>query len=234
MKLGQPSLIRAAVILGLLGLTMPVNSAADTADVRAWKLMNAAWGPEETEVLQKYLEIRTELKPVFETHREGLTNHALREASVRPTIGAGVIGLLEMKNALEKLLREKGLTIDDYLRLTCLVYGRWLRAVRSDDPPERRVVRMLQELEFALSRRLRQNPPESPAERSKLEDRLDAVRYQLKFVAPFGLIDRAAVLARIDAGTKAWLESKRAQLEAADFGVFDTAAPERVKPTPEP
>jgi hypothetical protein len=193
-------------------------------------LMNRAWGPESPDTLQKYLEVRQALKPVYAANADGLEQHSLREASTRPILIAALKGLLDMRREADAQLATRGLTMDDYLRLTILVYGRWLRAVRSEDPPEKRVTRVLQELEVAVSRRLEHSTPGSPNELKGEQDRLASIRHQLRFVAPYGIADKTATLARLDTATKTWLEQHQAEIQECDFRLFDTAAPERVRP----
>lgn len=194
--------------------------------------MNRAWGPESPETLQKYLEVRQALKPVYAANADGLEQHSLREASTRPILIAALKGLLDMRRQADTQVEARGLTLEDYQRLTILVYGRWLRAVRSQDPPEKRLTRVLQELEVAVSRRLERNPPVAANELKGEQARLASIRHQLRFVAPYGIADKTATLARLDTATKAWLEQHRAEIQECDFRLFDTAAPERVRPQP--
>lgn len=197
---------------------------------RTLTLMSRAWGPESPDTLQKYLEVRQALKPIYVANADGLEQHSLREASTRPILLAALKGLLDMRREADTQLAARGLTMDDYQRLTILVYGRWLRAVRPEDPPEKRLTRVLQELEVAVSRRLEHSPPGSPNELKGEQERLASIRHQLRFVAPYGIADKTATLARLDTNTKTWLEEHRAQIQECDFKLFDTAAPERVRP----
>jgi hypothetical protein len=207
----------------------PSDASGPDQSARYRRLLGEAWGPEPPERLDTYLGIREKLKPVFMQFGEGIIQWALREASTRPVVLQAQFGVVQLRRALDDELTRTGLTDDDFLRLTILVYGRWLRAVRADDPAEKSTLRALQELEVGLSRRLANNPPDDRDERRKLEDRLASVRFQARYIAPFGLLDKEATLGRIDPGTKAWLEAHRARIEETDFGAFDTAAPPRPK-----
>ncbi|MFN7964500.1 MAG: hypothetical protein U0V87_02285 [Acidobacteriota bacterium] len=206
------------------------SSLPSDASQRTLVLMEQAWGPESADTLQKFLKVRQELKPVFEANAEAIEQHSLREASTRPLLIGAIKGLFELRRVVDSELKTQGLTMDDYQRLTILVYGRWLRSVRTEDPPEKRITRVLQELEVAVSRRVANDLFGSPKEKQSEQDRLASIRHQLQFVAAFGLADKSATLARIDGPTKSWLEQHRKEIEDADFGLFDTAAPERTRP----
>ncbi len=214
----------------------PGSAEAADADqaARYRRLLEQAWGPETPERLETYLGIRERLKPLFEQYGDGIMQWALREASTRPVMVQAQFGVLQLRHALNAELERTGLHDDDYLRLTLLVYGRWLRSVRDEDPPEKNTLRALQEMEVGLSRRLANNPPEGAAERKKLQGRLASVSFQARYIAPFALLDKAATLARIDAATRGWLEAHRARIEALDFGPLDTAAPPRTRPEAPP
>ena len=226
---------RRRVLLAVVLLALAVAACAgpgagpepeDPTEHFFWSL-ERAWGPESPEILEKYLEVREELKPIYEEYEDGIQQWALRELGTRPTFGPSLLGMLRMRRERDRLLEEKGLSLPDWERLTILVYGRWLRAVRPDPPPEKRLVRVLGELEVGLSRRLANDPPEDPRERKKLEERLAAVRHQRRCLVPFGEMDKEATLAAIDPATRAWLEDHRDRIEAVDFRLLDTAPPPR-------
>ena len=204
------------------GRALPEDDAA-----RREVLLRTAWGPETPETLEKYLGVRERIAPRFHKYEEGLTQMALREASSRAMLGKALMGAGLLRRELDRALEQAGLTYADWERLTILVYGRWLRAVRDEDPPERRVARILQELEAAIGRHLENNPPADPRERAELEERLASVRHQLRFIAPYALLDKARTLEAIDPETRQWLDEHREQVERLSFGVFDTMAPPR-------
>ena len=197
-------------------------------------LLRTAWGPESPENLEKFLEIRQALsKYVFDDrYQNGIQQWALREAGTMPSFGPALFGVISMRRKTDEMLKERGLEMKDFQRMTMLVYGRWLRAVREDPPPENELSRALLELEAGLERHLEHNPPEESKKRAKLADRLAAVKHQLEYLRPF-VMDQGTkrqVLARIDAGTRDWLEGHREQIESLDFRFFDTAPPPRPRP----
>ncbi|GAB4224219.1 MAG: hypothetical protein Kow0062_25620 [Acidobacteriota bacterium] len=226
------ALVAALALTGCAGAGSPSLPDDDTA--RREILLRRAWGPEPPDVLERYLAVREQIAPRFRKYETGLTQMALREASSRAMFGKAVLGAALMRKDLDRALEQAGLTFADWERLTILVYGRWLRAVRGTDPPERRVARILQELEVAIARHLENAPPADPDERRALEDRLASVRHQLRFTAPFALLDPERTLAAIDPDTRRWLEEHRERIESLDFGVFDTMAPPRDRPRPAP
>jgi hypothetical protein len=205
------------------------GSARIPASEKYQKLLGAAWGPEPESRLEAYLEIREELKPIFERYAEGIVQWSLREAGTRPMFAPALMGVFRIRRTIDEQVEQRSLDFEDYQRLTVLVYGRWLRAVRESTPPERAVARALQELEVGLTRQLQNNPPEDPREREQISDRLEAVRHHLRFVRHFAFseTDKQKVLDRIDPGTREWLEANRERIESLDFGVFDTAPPPR-------
>ncbi|UCF68577.1 MAG: hypothetical protein JSV80_04580 [Acidobacteriota bacterium] len=196
----------------------------------------AGWGPESPELLETYLTIREKLVPTYEQAQDEVTRWALRELG---TMGmfTGVLRVALMRKQLQDLIDEAGIEFADYQRLTRLVYGRWLRAVRDEPSQEVRVVRLLRESYIGLDRQLRLNPPRDPERLAGVTDLRDAVAHHLRSIKPFALDtpeDKQAVLSRIDANTRAWLEQHRERIEAADFGIFDTAPPPRDEPAPAP
>lgn len=216
----------------LLGLAVGCdqNKLPEDPAERQAAILARAWGPESPRTLERFLAVRAGLKPTFEENREALIQHSLREVSSRPLVLAAVKGLMQLREQADRLLAEQQLSFDDYLRLTALVYGRWLRSVREEEIPERRLTRMLQEMEVVVQRHLERAPPGIKKERETLESRLASIRHQLKWVSLYGLQDKAATLQRIDPATRAWLEQHRSEIEANSFDIFDTAAPERTKP----
>ncbi len=223
-----------------LGLTVALFLALVVVTPGAWAdeesqvehvrgLLEEAWGPEEPETLERYLEVRQALKPIFDDKkkRRALEQWALREVSTQGGLVHSIFTTLQARNELEAALSAQSLDFPTYQRLTILVYGRWLRAVREEPAPEIRICVMLQELEIGLARQLANNPPEEGRELNDLTERLAAVRHQLAFTKPFALRDKAQVLEAIDADTRVWLEQHREAIEECDFGVFDTAAPAR-------
>jgi hypothetical protein len=223
------ALLLAAPLLLVAGCRRSAG-ADETPAVRAARMFETAWGPERPDVLAKYLEVRRALKPVFERNAEAATQWALREASTRPMLLPAMFGVAQLRRTLDESLARTGLGSDDYMRLPLLVYGRWLRADRDEDPPETRVLRTLQEVALGSERHLRAHPPADPVERGKLAERFEAARFQARYVAPIAAMDRAATLARIDRPTAQWLEAHRKEIEELDFGLFDTAAPPRDRP----
>lgn len=221
--------IALALVAGSLHCGPPPLPADPVSRYEA--LLNQAWGPESPAVLDKYLAVRKALQPKYQQFEEAMTQHSLRELSTRPLIGAALFALVTMRRDADKLLKEQQLSFDDYQRLTILVYGRWLRATRQEDPPEKRMVRSLQELQVALERRLANQPPTDADALNGLNERIASVRHQLHFTIPFGLMDKSATLAAIDPGTRNWLDEHRQEIEALDFRLFDTATPERAAVT---
>lgn len=193
-------------------------------------LLDRAWGPESPATLQTYLGVRRALKPLVERHAEGIEQWSLREVSTRPLLGQAVLGVAMVRKSLDEELKTARLDLDDYTRLTLLVYGRWLRAVRPDPLPEARVLRTLQEVQIGLERQLAANPPEQPSEKRRLEERLAAVAFQARYLAPLATADKTKTLTSIDKETAAWLEAHRKDIEDLDFGLFDTAVPPRPRP----
>lgn len=233
--------MRGLLVAGvLLAIAVPAGRAAGPRDAAPRsnvaahyvELLDRAWGPEPPERLAQFLEARRAIQPVYARYRDGIAQWALREASTRPLGYASIIGVLELRKALDAELARLGLSEDDYTRLAMLVYGRWLRAVRTEPAPEVHLLRSLQEIGVGLERQLKNHPPDDAATRAKLEDRLASVRFQARHVAVFALPAKAEVLARIDGATRQWLEAHRAEVEAVDFDLFDTAAPPRPKSTP--
>ncbi len=231
--------MRAGIFLLLAGMAVACGGAGaknlpndDTA--RREILLQVAWGPEQPDVLERYIAVREQIAPRFRKFETGLTQYALREAATRPVLGKALLGATLLRKDLETALKENELTFSDYERLTILVYGRWLRAVRGETPPEQRIARVLQELEVSIARHLENNPPEKRQERERLADRLASVRHQLRFIAPFALMKPDETLAAIDPATKQWLEEHRERIEELEFGVFDTMPPPRKRPVPAP
>ncbi|RMG47543.1 MAG: hypothetical protein D6718_03425 [Acidobacteria bacterium] len=195
------------------------------------RLIDASFDPAAPEELEKFLEIRKALQPYYKEHSFDLTQWALREAGTIPMWGS-LLRVTVMRKKLDELLEQHGLSFEQYMRLTFLVYGRWLRAVSDRPSPEAKLVRELAELAVGLQRHLANNPPEDPKARDRLQERLAAVRHQIAFVAPFAYetaAQKKAVLDRLDPATVAWLEEHREEIERCDFGVFDTAPPPRDK-----
>jgi hypothetical protein len=226
-------LLLALFVLGAAGCAAPAEADGDLPEdpsERHLALLHRAWGPESPETLEHYLATREQIVDRYRKFEHGLRQLALREASTQPLFGPALLGAGMLRKDLENALEERGLTFADYQRLTMLVYGRWLRAVRDQPLPERRVVRVLQELEAALERRLERNPPEAPEERAQLENRLASVRHQKRFVSEYIRYEPVEVLERIDPATRSWLEEHRARIEDLDFGLFDTMAPPRSRP----
>lgn len=228
----------AVVVAASVALAGPSAWAQETAgDGRGelspreeyFQLLDRAWGPEPPEKLEAFLVVREELRPIFERYHDGIIQWSLREAGTRPMFSAALFGVFKFRRELDQLLQEKVIDFDDYRRLSILVYGRWLRAVRDEVPPERHVARALQELDVGIERHLAHNPPATERERQALEERLAAVRHHLACVKHFAFseADKREVIERIDPQTSAWLEQHRDRVEALDFGVFDTAPPSR-------
>jgi hypothetical protein len=222
------SLLSAA---GCGGQRAQQGSAAlpDDESERRRAILERAWGPEPAERLETFLELRRTIQPRIEKHNDAIQQLALRHAATRPVVGKGVFGVGLVRADLERALREVGLEYSDYMRLTALVYGRWLRAVRDQPPPEKRVIRALQEMEIGIERRLANNPPEDPKKAHALQERLRSVRHQIEFLEPYGAMDPETVLERIHPDTRAWLEEHRQEIEELDFVFFDTAPPPRTR-----
>lgn len=231
----RPFALLAVPIAALVVVTAgcaPGSSRSNLSDdpaERHRQLFEQAWGPEDPERLTAYLEAKAQIEPRFRQYEDALRQYSLREVSTQPLFGPAMLGANLLRRDLDTALEAHGLSFADYQRLTILIYGRWLRSVREEDPPEVRIVRVLQELELGLTRRLENNPPEGQ-DRAKLEARLASVSHQRLFLSPYATQDKEAVLARIDAGTRGWLEANRAKIEALDFDTFDTMAPPRTKP----
>lgn len=205
------------------------GTAEKTAAERYEEWLAGAWGPAPPEKLEAFLEVREALLPIFEKYSDGIVQWALREAGTQPMFGPGLMGVFRMRREIDDQLADKPIDFADYRQLTILVYGRWLRSVREDAPPERAVARALKELEVGLSRQLENNPPEDEDQRSRISDRLDAVRHHLRFIRHFAFSeeDKREILERIDPQTREWLSAHRERIESLDFGVFDTAPPSR-------
>ncbi len=214
---------------------MPVLAADPASPTDAQiELLATAWGPESPENLEHFLEVREGISHfVFDRRYQiGIQQWALREAGTMPSFGPALFGVLSMRRETDKLLEERGLTMRDFLRMTILVYGRWLRATREGPPPEVDVIRALQELQVGIERHLANNPPEKDGDRERLVQRLAAVKHQLRFLRPYNMDDdfKKRVLERIDPATRKWLEEHRERIEKVDFRYFDTAPPARDRP----
>ncbi|MDQ7006940.1 MAG: hypothetical protein Q9Q40_06885 [Acidobacteriota bacterium] len=221
------------VLLGGLCLLPSLQASGETPVEMHLALLAQAWGPETPERLEHFLEVRESISHlVFDRRYQiGIQQWALREAGTMPSFGPALFGVLSMRRETDQRLAERGLTMSDFLRMTILVYGRWLRAVREGPPPEVDVIRALQELEVGLERHLANNPPEKAGDLERLEQRLLAVRHQLRFLRPYNMDEafKKRVLERIDPATRRWLEEHRERIEAVDFRYFDTAPPAREK-----
>lgn len=222
-------LSRSLFFLALFSLAFVPVLADDSAGSaeRRLALFDEAWGPESPEVLEKYLAVRQALQPRMTEYAGNVTQYALREASTHSALAPILMSVTLVRKKLEDALQAQGLEFDDYQRLTILVYGRWLRATSDSEPPEARVVRTLQEIEIGLSRQIAHGNFASEEERKEAETRHASVLHQARFLAPYAFMDKEAVLAGLDAGTVAWLESHRADFEEVDYGIFDTMAPQR-------
>ncbi len=209
---------------GLLTPRLPDDPAA-----RHEAIARTAWGPESPETLEKYLASRSALDPVYRNYEDGIQNWALREAATGRAFGPALIGVGSMSRKIETEAASRGLTSDDYQRLTVLVFGRWLRATRDGPIPEERVVRTLKEIEVGLARQLANaaTSDDVSIDTAALEARLASVRHQAKFLEPYATMDKAATLEAIDPATRAWLEQHRKQIEALDWFYFDTIGPPR-------
>lgn len=220
-------LVLAPAILAGCGLGSGRPELPENPVARHEALLNQAWGPESAQDLQKYLDLRRELKDTYDQFQDGIQQWSLREAGTAPLFGPAVLGVMNLRRRLDELLPKYGLTFEDYQRLTFLVYGRWVRAVADDPPPERRILRSLREMEIGVERTLAHNPPENETERLALENRLASIRHQARCVEPFGRMDKAATLERIDPETRVWMDEHREEIQKLSFGYFDTAAPPR-------
>ena len=221
--------IRSLLLLALLSLAvMPVlaDAGSSSAEHRL-ALFEKAWGPESPETLEKYLAVRQAIQQRMEEYSGNVTQYALREASTHSALAPILMSVTLVRKGLEDALQAQGLEFDDYQRLTIMVYGRWMRASSEADAPEVRIVRTLQEIEVGLSRQIANGNFVDDDERELVESRHASVRHQARFLAPFAFMDKETVLAGLDAGTVAWLEERRADFEAVDYGIFDTMAPQR-------
>lgn len=191
-----------------------------------------AWGPESPEALQQYLESRRALKATYENYQDGIQTWALREAATGRVFGPALIGVASMRRKVEDEAARRGLTPDDFQRMTILVYGRWLRASRPGPVPEAGVVRTLKEMEVGLARQLALAAASDDVsiDTAALQGRLDSIRHQAKFLEPYATMDKKATLEAIDPATKSWLEQHRAEIENLDWLFFDTAPPPRPEP----
>ncbi len=220
-------LAACGVLLGFSPPSLATENPEVSQDYRV--ILDEAWGPETPDTLEKFLEVREGLLPIYEQHEMPIQQWALREAATAPTLGPSLFAVFNMAKKVRSLSSERGLSYGDFLRLTYLVYGRWLRATKDEPQQEVFLLRALRELEVGLDRHITNNPPEDEAELAKLVVRLASVRHQIDFLRPFAFTDKARVLARIDAKTRAWLEANRARIEKVDFRFFDTAPPPRDK-----
>jgi hypothetical protein len=203
----------------------------DDPTARHEAIARAAWGPESPETLQKYLESRAALDPIYRNYEDGIQNWALREAATGRVFGPTLIGVASMRKRIDDEAGQRGLTFDDYQRLTILVYGRWLRATRDPPVPEERVVRTLKEIEVGLARQLENaaHSDDVSIDTAALEARLASVRHQAKYLEPYATMDRQATLDAIDPATRAWLGEHRAEIEKLDWAYFDTVPPPRAE-----
>lgn len=224
------TVIAAAIVIactvGFVAGQTDDDEGPNEAEMRR-DLLREAWGPESPETLQTYLDIRRAVESRFREHEDAITQLALRNAATRPVIGKAILGAGLLRGDIERELKEVGWTYSDFVRLNALVYGRWLRAVREGDPPEKRVVRVLSELQLGLRRQLDNNPPDNSRDLQSLRDELSSVEHQIEFLVPFAEMDKAVVLETIDEPTKAWLSEHREEIEELDFGYFDTVPPPR-------
>lgn len=191
-----------------------------------------AWGPESAEALQAFLESKRALKPTYDDYEDGIQNWSLREAATGRVFGPSLIGVVSMRKRLDDEAAKRGLTFDDFQRLTILVYGRWLRASRPGPVPEEGVVRTLKEMEVGLTRQLAlaSSSDDISIDIAAIRSRLDSIRHQLRFLEPYATMDKEATLAAIDPATRSWLEQHRQEVEALDWRFFDTAPPPRPDP----
>jgi hypothetical protein len=195
-------------------------------------LAAVAWGPESPEELTKYLECRSALKETYDNHQDVIQNWALREAATGRVFGPALLGVVTMRKNVDTEAAKRGLTFDDFQRMTILVYGRWLRASRPGPVPEAGVVRTLKEMEVGLTRQLALAAASGDVsiDTAALQARLDSVRHQARFLEPYATMDRKATLGAIDPATRTWLEEHRQEIEALDWIYFDTAPPPRSEP----
>lgn len=209
---------------GVLGPRLPEDPEARYEAIAA-----SAWGPESPEALARYLETRQVLKPSYDGYREGIQNWALREASTGRAFGPTLLGVAAMRKKLDDEAAKRGLTFDDYQRMTILVYGRWLRASRPGPLPEEGVVRTLKEMEVGLGRQLDKAAASGDVsiDTAAIQARIDSIRHQLRFLEPYATMDKEATLAAIDPATRGWLEEHRKEIEELDWLYFDTAPPPR-------
>lgn len=192
----------------------------------------AAWGPESPEALQKYFESRRALKATYDDYEDGIQNWALREAATGRVFGPTLIGVASMRKRVDDEAARRGLTFDDFQRMTILIYGRWLRASRPGPVPEEGVVRTLKEMEVGLTRQLALAAASGDIsiDTAALQARIDSIRHQVKFLEPYATMDKKATLDAIDPATRAWLEEHRKEVEDLDWLYFDTAPPPRSEP----
>ena len=147
-------------------------------------LAAVAWGPESPEELTKYLECRSALKETYDNHQDVIQNWALREAATGRVFGPALLGVVTMRKNVDTEAAKRGLTFDDFQRMTILVYGRWLRASRPGPVPEAGVVRTLKEMEVGLTRQLALAAASGDVsiDTAALQARLDSVRHQARFL----------------------------------------------------
>ncbi len=221
----------AAAVGGACAPRLPQDPAARHEAIAA-----RAWGPESPEALQKFLESKQALRESYESYQDGIQNWALREAATGRSLGPSLIGVASMRKRLEEEAAKRGLSADDYQRLSIVVFGRWLRASRPGPPPEAKVVRTLKEMEVGLTRQLDNAAASSDIsiDTAALQKRLESIRHQLRFLEPYATMDKDATLAAIDSSTRAWLEEHRKEVEELDWVYFDTVPPARGEPAKKP
>jgi hypothetical protein len=204
----------------------------DDPEARYEAIALAAWGPESPEALRKYLESRSAVQETYDEYQDTIQNWALREAATGRSFGPALIGVASMRRKIDEEAAKRGLTLDDFQRMTILVYGRWLRASRPGPAPEAGVVRTLKEMEVGLTRQLALAAASGDVsiDTAALQARLDSVRHQARFLEPYATMDRKATLGAIDPATRTWLEEHRQEIEALDWTFFDTAPPPRSEP----
>lgn len=217
----------AATGCGLFAPRLPDDPGARHEAIAA-----AAWGPESADTLQKYLASRRALDETYRRYEDGIQSWSLREAATGRIFGPALIGVASMRKQVDAEAATRGLTFDDYQRLTILVYGRWLRSTRDGPIPEERVVRTLKELEVGLARQLANAAAsgDPSIDTAALESRLASVRHQVKYLEPYATMDKPATLEAIEPATRAWLDQHRAEIEALDWTFFDTVPPPRAAP----
>jgi len=220
----------AAICAACRGAATPPDSGSVLE--RHQSLWAAAWGPESPEKLQKFLDVRRAVVPLYRESGETVQNWALQEASSLPALGQGALSVMHLLRTMKEEGEKVGLTQDDLDRLTMLVYARWLRAVSAEPPPERRTVRMLREMEVGIERHLANNPPPVERSRAALQRRLERVKRQAELLTPIAAMDKRAVLERIDPATRRWCEQHRAEIEELTFGYLDTTPPSLQNVTP--